>query len=298
MAGVFAATGLAVAGESIRLLPVAEGVYVYAGPHVQASSRNLGGVGNAGVVIGAEAVALVDTGGSRAFGRLLLKAVRKLTDLPVSHVINTHVHPDHVLGNDAFTGDGVEFVGHYRLGDALAARAAHYLESGRREIGPTFAGTRVVEPTLVVTSGFRIDLGGRILDVSAHATAHTDNDLTVFDRQTRTLFAGDLVFVDRLPVVDGSLKGWLRVMDDLRAVPAVRVVPGHGPASVAWPDALDGQERYLRAVLRDVRKEIEAGGTIERAIAWAAAEERERWERFDDDHPRNVTASFVELEWE
>ena len=286
------------AAEAIQLTPVAQGIYVYTGPHADASGGNLGAVGNLAIVIGGESVALIDSGGSLAFGRQLRAALEEITNLPVSHVINTHVHPDHLLGNAAFASPTVEFVGHRRLGAALAARAAFYLEAGARNIGPEFAGTTVVGPTVEVADSIHINLGGRVLKVTAHATAHTDNDLTVFDRRTRTLFAGDLVFVERLPIVDGSLKGWLAVMDDLRAVPAVRVVPGHGPASARWPGALQAQERYLRAVLRDVRAEIAAGGTIENAIGWVASEERTKWARFAEDHPRNVTASFTELEWE
>ena len=106
------------------------------------------------------------------------------------------------------------------------------------------------------------------------------------------------MFVDRLPVVDGSLKGWLDVLSELRRVPAARVVPGHGPAAAAWPEALDAQERYLRALLRDVRREVAAGGRIESAIGRVAVEERDQWATFDVSHPRNVTASFTELEWE
>ena len=138
-------------------------------------------------------------------------------------------------------------------------------------------------------------IGDRMLVLAAYPTAHTDNDLTVLDLRSGTLFAGDLVFVDRLPVVDGSLKGWLEVIEALRQAPAVRVVPEHGPASAPW---LDAQERYLRALLRDVKREVTAGGRIEMAIARVAPEERGRWIGFDRDHPRNVTVSFTELEWE
>jgi len=286
------------AADAIQLKPVAQGIYVYTGPHTDASDSNLGAVGNVAIVVGEQSVALIDSGGSLEFGLQLRAALEEITDLPVSHVINTHMHPDHLLGNGAFAGPTVEFVGHRRLGAALAARAEFYLEAGTRNVGPKFAGTRAIGPTLEVADSIHINLGGRVLKVTAHATAHTDNDLTVYDRRTRTLFAGDLVFVERLPIVDGSLKGWLAVMEDLRAVPAVRVVPGHGPASVRWPSALHAQERYLQALLRDVRIEIAAGGTIENAIGWVASEERSKWVRFAEDHPRNVTASFTELEWE
>ena len=284
--------------EPLRLEEVAEGVHVYAGPHEEASPFNLGAVGNAGVVIGRDSVAVIDTGGSPGFGARLRAGIAALTDLPVAWVITTHAHPDHFFGHSAFDEDGAAFAGHRKLARALAVRGPFYLDAFARLVGPAFDGARVVPPSTEVSDRTRIDLGDRVLELTAWRTAHTDNDLTVLDLRTGTLFAGDLVFIDRLPVVDGSLKGWLDVISELRRVPATRVVPGHGPASAAWPEALDAQERYLRALLRDVRREVAAGGRIEAAIGRVAPEERDRWVGFDESHPRNVTASFTELEWE
>ena len=277
---------------------MAEGVHVYAGPHEEANLPNLGAVGNAGVVIGRDSVAVIDTGGSPEFGRRLRAGIAALTDLPVAWVITTHAHPDHFFGHTAFDEDGASFAGHRRLARALATRGPFYLDAFERLVGAAFEGARIVAPSMEVSDEARIDLGDRVLVLNAWRTAHTDNDLTVLDLRTGTLFAGDLVFVDRLPVVDGSLKGWLDVLSELRRVPAARVVPGHGPAAAAWPEALDAQERYLRALLRDVRREVAAGGRIESAIGRVAVEERDRWITFDVSHPRNVTASFTELEWE
>ncbi len=284
--------------DPLELQEVAEGIHVYTGPHEDAGTANLGSVGNLAVVIGGRSVAVIDSGGSRRFGDWLHAAIKVLTPLPVSHVVNTHAHPDHVFGNAAFEEADPVIVGHRRLQAALATRGQHYFDAYARRIGDLFAGTRVVPPTLEVSDTLQIDLGDRMLEITAFNTAHTDADVTVFDPQTSTLIAGDLVSVGRLPVVDGSLKGWLEAMDRLREVPAKRVVPGHGPPSVAWPDALGPQERYLRALLRDIRIELAAGGTIENAIRWVAASESGNWARFEEDHPRNVTASFTELEWE
>ena len=286
------------AAEPLQLEEVAEGVHVYVGPHDDASPRNLGAVGNAGVVIGAHSAAVIDTGGSPEFGRRLRAGIELLTDVPIGYVISTHAHPDHVFGNTAFEDGATTFAGHRKLERALAVRAPFYLDAFKRLVGTAFDGARIVAPTLAVSGETEIDLGDRVLVLTAYGTAHTDNDLTVLDVRTGTLFGGDLVFVDRLPVVDGSLKGWLEVLGALRDVPATRVVPGHGPASVPWPDALDAQERYLRALLHGVRREIAAGGRIKTAIGRVAPEERDRWAGFDRDHPRNVTASFTELEWE
>ena len=298
LAASLALCATAGATEPLPLEEIAEGIHVYTGPHEDANPLNLGAVGNTGVVIGKHSVAVVDTGGSPEFGRRLRAAIETLTDRPVVYVLTTHAHPDHVFGGVAFDEDGISFAGHHKLARALALRSPFYVDAFKRLVGEAFEGARIIAPSIEVAGETRIDLGERVLVLNAWRTAHTDNDLTVLDLRTGTLFAGDLVFIDRLPVVDGSLRGWLDVIADLRLVPAARVVPGHGPASAAWPEALDAQERYLNALLHGVRREIAAGGRIESAIGRVAAEERDRWIGFDASHPRNVTASFTELEWE
>src|SRR5207248_11398371 len=124
-----------------------------------------------------------------------------------------------------------------------------------------------------------------------------DSDLTLFDETTRTLFAGDLVFLRHIPVMDGSIRGWLAVLKDLEAVPAVRVLPGHGPVS-DWPAALADERRYLSTLLSDVRALNKRGDSIRAAADKAAPSERSLWDLFDDYNARNATAAFSEIEWE
>src|SRR5262249_35921510 len=131
----------------------------------------------------------------------------------------------------------------------------------------------------------------------AWRASHTDNDLTVLDETTGTLFAGDLVFLRHLPVLDGSLIGWLAVIDELAAVPARRVVPGHGPVA-AWPAARRDQRRCLQRLAADVRASIKRGEPITAASRTAAESERTRWELFGEYNARNATAAYSELEWE
>ena len=282
-------------------LPVTEiapGVFLHEGKHEESTAENLGGIANLGFVVGGEAVAVIDSGGSAAQGRSLLEAIRQVTDLPVRYVINSHVHPDHLFGNAAFRESQAVFVGHAKLPRALAARGAHYLQSLHELIGERAQDTAVVEPDLTVSGQIEVDLGGRVLALTAFQTAHTDNDLTVFDRQTATLWTGDLLFSERVPVVDGSLKGWLDATAKLRSLDAALVVPGHGPASHDWPAALDAQERYLRVLLDETRAILAEGGTMEQAIETVGRSERDRWLLFDDYHPRNLVTAFSELEWE
>lgn len=297
--GGLAALASGSAEEKLSVQEVAPGVFVHEGAVEPMSAENRGGIANIGFVVGEEAVAVIDTGGSVAEGRALLAAVRGATDRPVRYVINTHMHPDHVFGNAAFTELAPEFVGGARLSASLAARREHYLAANGRLLGETLAKEiRFVLPTLAVADEATLDLGNRRLLLRAWPAAHTDNDLTVLDEASGTLFAGDLVFLEHIPALDGSILGWLTTIDALAAIPAARVVPGHGPASAPWPGALAAQRRYLRAVASGARELIAAGESIAEAPAKVAQEERRNWRLFDEFHARNVTAAFAELEWE
>lgn len=282
-------------------LPVTEiapGIFVHNGVHEEASTANEDAIANIGFIVGADAVAVIDPGGSCAEGNALRAAIRARTDRPIRYVILTHVHPDHIFGAAAFRDDHPDFVAHVRLPGALAQRGDYYLGRLREALGDAAAGSEVVPPTLLVSDRLDLDLGRRRLSLRAHGPAHTDNDLTIFDENTRTFWLADLLFVDRIPVIDGSVVGWLKELGEVSRIPADRAVPGHGPISVPWPAAAEPERRYLEAVARDTRAAIKAGIGIADAWQHVANSERGHWLLFDDYHPRNVTAAYKELEWE
>lgn len=283
--------------EPLAVMEVAPGVFVHQGVIAEPALDNHGDTANMGFIVGDDSVAVIDTGGTPELGRSLREAIAARTDKKPVVVINTHMHPDHVFGNAAFAD--VPVAGHANLRDALAARQEIYQRRLADELGEgAAAGIAPVRVDRPIAEEARIDLGNRIIVLTAYPTAHTNNDLTVFDRKTGTLFAGDLLFVDHLPAVDGNALGWLRVIDRLERVPAVRAIPGHGPAVVPWPGALDAERRYLMVLVDGVRRVLKADGSIQDAVASVAEDERDRWLLFDAYNPRNVTATFAELEWE
>ena len=209
----------------------------------------------------------------------------------------SHVHPDHIFGAGAFLQDKPAFVAHAQLPRALAQRGEYYRERLEEVLGRGNAGP-IVQPTMLVSDRTHIDLGGRSLTLRAHAVAHTSNDLSVVDLQTRTLFPSDLLFVERAPSLDGSLKGWLRELSMLGSIDAKRAVPGHGPASVDFAAAAGKLRHYLETLLRETRQAIANGVDIGAAPETVAQSERRNWTLFEEYHGHNVTQAYKELEWE
>ena len=288
----------AVAANSFAIEDIGNGIYVHHGKHLDIDTGYQGDICNISFVVGSKGVAVIDTGGSFKVGNQLRDAIKKVTDKPILYVINTHVHPDHIFGNAAFVQDKAQFVGHEKLATAMQLRKEAYDKLNLKYLGDDAKGSEIVLPTIMVKEPIDLDLGDRKLTITPYPVAHTNTDVSVIDSKTSTLFTGDLLFIERTPVLEGDIKGLIAAIDTLKTYPVKQVVPGHGPFTKDWMTALNNEQRYLNALLTDMRANIKAGRSMTEAMDTAAAGEKDKWLLFDIANRRNVNTLYPALEFE
>ena len=296
---------LALAGSGARAAPavaplevdrIAPDVFVHTGRLVALDAPGHDDIANIGFVVGSRCVAVIDTGGSVRTGRALRAAVKAHSPLPICYVINTHVHVDHVLGNAAFKDDKPSFVGHAALVEAIAGSRAFFVEHYPDDFDGRATQDQIIAPDRRVTDTLDLDLGTHVLHLRAWPKAHTDSDLTVLVDDD-VLWTGDLLFRERIPVLDGSVKGWLAAIDALGHVHASWIVPGHGGVTRDLAAALAPERRYLQALADGVNAALDAGRSLGDAINEVGSAEKPAWKLWDTAHAHNVSLAYRELEW-
>ena len=286
------------AGSELTVKQVADGIYVHFGVHELPDKKNQGAIANIGFIVGNHCVAVIDTGGNPEQGRQLKNTIKKVTSVPICYVINSHVHPDHIYGNTAFKKPGVKFIGHSKLARAMQMRSAYYVSKANDQLAINLSEKDIILPDVNVNKQMELDLGRRKLIITAHPTAHTDNDLSIFDKKTNTMWLSDLLFLRHIPVIDGSIKGWINELEKLENREFNVVVPGHGPIVKNWPMGMKPELSYLKMLLEEIREKIRQGIYLEQAVKTVGLSAKSKWLLYDQFHKKNITSSFAELEWE
>ncbi|KJS45147.1 MAG: beta-lactamase [Rhodospirillaceae bacterium BRH_c57] len=224
---VWTATAAHAADLSYALTPrlIAPGTYIVEGRREHFSRDNGGNIVNTAFIVTAAGVVIIDTGPSALYGRELRAAIGQVTPLPVVKVVNTHHHPDHFLGNQAFADIGV--AASATTAGIIARDGQSLTENLYRLNGDWMRGTEPQAPTGRLEGGVE-EIGGHRLRWLLLA-GHTAADVALFDQTTGVLFTADLVFKDRAPTTpDADIAAWLAALDVLEALPFRILVPGHG----------------------------------------------------------------------
>jgi uncharacterized sulfatase len=263
---VLAIAGVAFAAAfdyELKPRKIADGTYVLIGRTEDFSIANGGNIVNVGFIVTSAGVVVIDTGPSKRYGEQLRAAIRKVTDQPVVKVVNTHFHPDHFLGNQAFVDVGISALPATIQG--IEAMGGPFADNMYRMCGDWEAGTEAVAPNRTQSEGVE-QIGGHTLEFFALA-GHTDGDLAVFDRTTGVLFAGDLVFFERAATTPhANVNVWLDSLGRLKTVPYQQLVPGHGPV-VTDARAIEQTRDYLVWLEATVRQAADRGRDLTEVIA-------------------------------
>jgi glyoxylase-like metal-dependent hydrolase (beta-lactamase superfamily II) len=290
----FAAAAYGQAFVEPRTVKINERVYVLLGPVQHANRSNNGYMINSTVIVGDKGVILVDSGGSDEVGQHIAAAVRRITDKPVTHVVNTHHHGDHYLGNAAF--EGATFISSAMCRKMVLETGSEWLGMMERDIGHKLPGTRPIAATVTYPEGARTETrlnGVRILFWVPRGS-HTVGDLMVYLPDDKVLVSGDVLVSRIVPTFqDGFVKSWIGTLDEIRGLDAVHFVPGHGDLMTLHDVAVlrDDMFRFYSGVKEGFRRGL-GEAEIRRSL------DLSRWERLERSYVigRNINRAYLEIE--
>jgi glyoxylase-like metal-dependent hydrolase (beta-lactamase superfamily II) len=249
---VVSLAGVSEAG-TVRLEQVGPNTFYAEGVTALGSALNRNFISNAGVVIAPEAVIVIDALGSVDLAEQLIEQIRTLTPKPITHVIVTHYHADHIYGLQAFRDIGATIIAQSQAKLYLNSDTAQRrLEVSREQLAPWVdESTQLQAADIWIDADTEMMIAGWLFQILKVGPAHTPDDLAVYVPQEQALFAGDLVFRQRIPYVGtADSAGWIRSLDRLIELQASVMVPGHGPYSTEVTQDIAFTRDYLQ-FLRD-----------------------------------------------
>ena len=284
---------------SFNLEEVADKIYVHFGFQEDANKINKGDISNIGFIVGDKSILVIDTGGTPSIGEALYKKINDISDLPISYVVITHSHPDHYFGTNVFINESIDIIGHSKLQRSLDANFEFYknlqLVNTRDQSVKEFKNFEITK-FVNVDKNLTIDLGNRIVEIKAWQSGHTDNDLSIFDKKTKTLWTEN-IFVRRTPSIRASVKGWKKNLEETNKMDINLIIPGHGPVKKK-NEALEPMLSYFNRLIDNTRKFHKNNLSLSKAIETFPSKNLENWLLYNIYHPSNITKVYTELEWE
>lgn len=278
---------------------IAAHTYVIHGPREIASVANQGFMNNPAFVVTGEGVVVIDPGSSVQAGRMVMKQLRAVTEKPVTHVLNTHVHGDHWLGNQAVREaypDAV-LMAHPEMIKRVRGGAEEWVSTVHRLSGGFTEGTRAVFPTEAIDNGEELKTGGMTFRIHAPADAHSHTDIMIQVVEDSVVFGGDNFLYKRLPRLDdATFKGNIEACRVAASLDAKRYVPGHGPTGGV--EIVKAYENYLATVYSEVKKHYAAGKSdfeMKDAVVTKLKPYHD-WAHFEDVIGKHISLAFLEIE--
>ncbi len=226
---------------------VSKGIYAY----IQLDGSWF--LNNAGCIVGSQSATVIDSTGTEARARAWHAAIRQVTQLPVTSLVNTHSHGDHTHGNFMFADSAIVASERCRREIIAAGNSTHALFPM-----VDFGDCPVTPPTITFEHQLSMYIDDTKVELIFVGPAHTTNDIVAWVPDRKLLFAGDIIFNGGTPfALAGSVGGWLQALERIEALGAETIVPGHGP--VCGPEAIADVRAYLRFIHETAKSGLEAG---------------------------------------
>jgi len=275
---------------------VNEKVYCFFGKPEVMNTINNGNMVNSCFIDAGESWLVTDSGPSYLYAQEAHRLVRQIKDMPVSYVINTHVHDDHWLGNNYFLSVGATILGSTEFKYLLNT---HEIPRMARRISPeAYSSTVPAIPTILIDKDEEIHVNEMKVKIfHVDHKAHTKGDLFVYIPEIRTLFAGDLIFNERLPSLrDGEINGWIETLEKIKHIHPLTLIGGHGRLTDF--SAIEMTYAYLSKLKQKVKEIIKKEGEIDEAVALVRLPKYSQMAFYKEIHKQNVEAVYRTLEWE
>lgn len=274
------------AGPGADITELAPGVWAFVGEN---------GSTNSGFVVTTSGVVVIDSQGPSGRAMLLKEKIKEVTEMPVTYVINTHYHGDHTFGNQYFPGAVI--VSHANTRALLSERDAAHRERFMGFFGPeSLDGFVLTLPSLTFTDSLTLHSGATVIEIIyAGHPAHTAGDAFVYLPGEKVVFAGDLLYNGRLPLLDdGDSSGAIAALDMLANTGALKFVPGHGP--VSGPEGIILYRGYLTELRGEVRWLKEKGRSMEEVMEEIELPRYSGYVNYGKWLPANAAKVYRELE--
>ena len=265
-------------GPIFKAQQVSASVWYVEGLSALGTPSNQNFISNAAFVVTPGGVVVIDALGSPALAVRLLAEIKKVTTQPVTHVLVTHYHADHIYGLQTLKAAGAKIVAHEAARAYLNSDTARLrLEASRQELAPWVnEDTRLVAADEWIDSDRSITVGGIVFEIKRVGPSHTPEDIAIYLPSEKVLFAGDLVFRSRIPYVgQADSRHWILALDQLLAFDTQVIVPGHGAISRQARNDMQltrNYLEYLRSKMAQAARNMEPFEDAYKATDWSQFE--------------------------
>ncbi len=266
--------------------------YYFYGKEEYFSKQNGGNISNSAFIITKNSVILIDTGTTVDYANEVKNQIAKITKNPIKYIINTHHHPDHFLGNKAFENEAI-YATSYTM-EEIKNHGEKYVSNMVNLIGDAIYSTRSKTPNTKLETK-KLMLDDYELEV-LYFDGHTKSDVAILDKNTKILYASDLIFNQRaLATPHADLKKWIKTLEELKKLDFNLVVPGHGKVRFG-KKVIDENIRYLTFLDDTLTNGVKNGLDIFEILSQEVPEDIKNYSMFEEEFERSIINLYKKYE--